>query len=214
MKKEAFLGAWIVVLLICTFGIFLRLLPWPASLRGLWSAGDWAAWVQAVGSVAAIAAGAFAIRWQVAQDAKRETMRDMRNSLQEVVEVLELVEAAYVRAVADRDSCGSDAALLARASDKYANAEGDALHDAFREAHLDHIRSIRVRMAFVRARRAYKVVFDLTTRLVENVRGRVGFDRNDYRPLLQEQIDLMIIAIQQLTDSASDLRSRIDSESA
>jgi hypothetical protein len=112
------------------------------------------AWVQAVGSVVAIAAGALAIRWQVTQEARREVIREIRGSLQEVAQVRALVAAALAHAFADQVSCSSSELAKSRVKDQDAQAERAAIHVAFQQTHLDHIRAMNVRLAFIRARAA------------------------------------------------------------
>lgn len=56
MKAESVVLAWVVILFVCVLGLLGKLLTWPASLASDWHPADWAAWVQAVGSIVAIAA--------------------------------------------------------------------------------------------------------------------------------------------------------------
>lgn len=55
------------------------------------------AWVQAIGSVAAIAAGAFVVRWQVKEEARRERRRLAKDEFDAVHEVAALLAHALTR---------------------------------------------------------------------------------------------------------------------
>ncbi len=67
MKPERVVAIWVAVLIACVAGLLGSLIPWPAKLREPWSAGDWAAWVQAIGSIAAIFGSAWVARYQMAK---------------------------------------------------------------------------------------------------------------------------------------------------
>jgi len=171
-----------------------------------------AAWVQAVGSIAAIGVGAFAIRWQVAQESRREAVRELKSALQEVTEIRELIQAALTQARADHAGCSDMSALETRARDESIEARGAALHVAFQEAHLDHIRSMRVRLIFVGARQAFGGAHQLSERLTSNIRSSVQFHLKDYVQLFEMPVMLLTEAFNQLNDVASELQSRLRDE--
>ena len=54
-NAELIVGVMSALLIFSALGLLLGpMVPWTDQLRGHWGAGDWAAWAQAVGSVAAI----------------------------------------------------------------------------------------------------------------------------------------------------------------
>jgi hypothetical protein len=212
MKPERFVAVWVAFLFVCVLSFFARLLPWPAALRGTWTAGDWAAWVQAIGSIAAIGAGALAIRWQVAQESRREAVRDLKSSLQEVTEIRELVVAAFAQARADHASCLDMEAVKARALDESVQAQSAALFIAFQEAHLDHIRSMKVRLIFVRARRAFGSANQLAEQLAGNVRSSVQFGLEAYVHRFDMPLMLLSGSVNQLNREISELQARLQAE--
>ena len=70
MKPETMIAVWATVLFACVLGTLGSLIHWPTSLREPWHPGDWAAWVQAVGSIVALAISV-AIAYQARVDANR-----------------------------------------------------------------------------------------------------------------------------------------------
>lgn len=212
MKPETVVGVWVAVLLMCLMGLIGPQLPWPAGLRESWHPGDYAAWVQAVGSVAAIAAGAIAIRWQVAQEARREAVREIKDALQEVTQIHALVAGALEHAKADRLSCNSAATHEARARELQSGNDKYGMTIAFQEAHLDQIRSMKVRLTFISARLAYAAGLDCFATFRSE--RPPGTHVDDLAKKFDDQLTLLAEAARQLDQEAATLRARLQAELA
>ena len=101
MKPERVVAIWVAVLLACVLGLLGSLVPWPAGLREPWHSSDWAAWVQAIGSILAIAGTAFGTRYQVNRGHELAVREDERRAKRILVGALNHLRAlgysAYVQ---------------------------------------------------------------------------------------------------------------------
>ena len=71
MKPELVVKVGVAVLVACVLGLMGSLIPWGAGLREPWHPGDYAAWVQAVGSVLAIVGTGIFVWYQVSEARKQ-----------------------------------------------------------------------------------------------------------------------------------------------
>lgn len=70
------------------------LLPWPTDKD--WQQ-VWAAWAQAIGSVAAIVVGAIAVNWQVREQQRHDLRREAKEEFRRVKELHQLLRFAAIR---------------------------------------------------------------------------------------------------------------------
>ncbi len=111
MKPERVVTIWVAVLFACVAWLMGSLIPWPAKLRDPWSPGDWASWLQAVGSVGALVASYMLAKQSHQQSrallAEQEIARTRKQE-----DALAVLLHFFIRALRDmhRDASAADVA--------------------------------------------------------------------------------------------------------
>jgi hypothetical protein len=90
--------------------------------------------------------------------------------------------------------------------------ESAALFVAFQEAHLDHIRSMKIRLIFIRARHAFAAAHQLANQLRSDLRSSVQFLMQDYVEHFTMPIMLLTGSVNRLDRKVAELQSRLRSE--
>jgi hypothetical protein len=106
-------------------------------------------------------------------------------------------------------SCTDSQAAKSRVEDANESAERNAVFVAFQEAHLDHIRAMNVRLAFIRARRANDTAHRVFANLEQNVHRNLPFDVGAHFRSFDPPLAQLRAAHGQLGDEITRLEARL-----